>query len=125
MQTELHEKRAWLSKERFLDLLCHSRVVGNLIAVGTLDARLRGHDTVKLEGLALVNMLPGGAVTQLAIFIGCDRAGCRCGVLAKYLEGGPTAGSAPDLGLFRIRPRFLVAVSAGRLRPPSRRLFLL
>ena len=39
LQTELQEKRGWLSKERFL------------------------------EGVALVNMLPGGAVTQLSIFI--------------------------------------------------------
>jgi chromate transporter len=49
MQTELQEKRGWLSRERFL------------------------------EGLSLVNMLPGGAVTQLCIFIGYDRAGWRGG----------------------------------------------
>lgn len=52
MRTEIQEKRGWLSKERFL------------------------------EGLALVNMLPGAAATQLAIFIGYDRAGWRGGILA-------------------------------------------
>jgi chromate transporter len=52
MQAEIQEKRGWLSKERFL------------------------------EGLALVNMLPGAAATQLAIFIGYDRAGWRGGMLA-------------------------------------------
>jgi len=52
MQAEIQEKRGWLSKERFL------------------------------EGLALVNMLPGPAATQLGIFIGYDRAGWRGGVLA-------------------------------------------
>jgi len=52
MQAEIQEKRGWLSKERFL------------------------------EGLALVNMLPGAAATQLGIFIGHDRAGWRGGVLA-------------------------------------------
>lgn len=45
MQTEFQEKRAWLSKERFL------------------------------EGLALVNMLPGPGATQLGIYIGYVRAG--------------------------------------------------
>ena len=52
MQTEIQQKRGWLSKERFL------------------------------EGLALVNMLPGPGATQLGIFIGYDRAGWRGGVLA-------------------------------------------
>ena len=52
MQAEIQEKRGWLSKERFL------------------------------EGLALVNMLPGAAATQLGIFIGYQRAGWRGGVLA-------------------------------------------
>ena len=52
MQAEIQEKRRWLSKERFL------------------------------EGLALVNMLPGPGATQLGIFIGYDRAGWRGGVLA-------------------------------------------
>jgi chromate transporter len=52
MQSEIQEKRGWLSKECFL------------------------------EGLALVNMLPGAAATQLGIFIGYQRAGWRGGLLA-------------------------------------------
>lgn len=52
MQAEIQEKRRWLTKERFL------------------------------EGLALVNMLPGATATQLGIFIGHQRAGWRGGVLA-------------------------------------------
>jgi chromate transporter len=52
MQTEFQEKRAWLSKERFL------------------------------EGLALVNMLPGPGATQLGIFLGHVRAGWWGGLLA-------------------------------------------
>ncbi|HET7159432.1 MAG TPA: chromate efflux transporter, partial [Burkholderiales bacterium] len=52
MQSEIQEKRGWMSKERFV------------------------------EGLALVNMLPGPVATQLGIFIGYDRAGWRGGVLA-------------------------------------------
>lgn len=54
IQAELQEKRQWLTRERFL------------------------------EGLALVNMLPGGAVMQLCIFIGYQRAGWRGGVLAGF-----------------------------------------
>lgn len=52
MQTEFQEKRAWLSKGRFL------------------------------EGLALVNMLPGPGATQLGIYIGYVRAGWWGGALA-------------------------------------------
>jgi chromate transporter len=52
MQTEIQERRGWLSKESFL------------------------------EGLALVNMLPGAGATQLGIFIGYRRAGWWGGVLA-------------------------------------------
>ncbi|MEO8441861.1 MAG: chromate efflux transporter [Betaproteobacteria bacterium] len=52
MQSEVQEKRGWLSKEKFL------------------------------EGLALVNMLPGAGATQLGIFIGYHRAGWWGGVLA-------------------------------------------
>ncbi|MBI3371028.1 MAG: chromate efflux transporter [Betaproteobacteria bacterium] len=52
MQSEIQEKRGWLSKQKFL------------------------------EGLALVNMLPGAGATQLGIFIGYHRAGWRGGVLA-------------------------------------------
>src|SRR3989338_2519308 len=52
MQTEFQEKRAWLSKERFL------------------------------EGLALVSMLPGAGATQLGIYLGYVRAGWWGGLLA-------------------------------------------
>ena len=52
MQAELQEKRQWLSKERFI------------------------------EGLSLVNMLPGAGATQLGIFLGYTRAGWWGGLLA-------------------------------------------
>lgn len=66
MQAEIQEKRGWLSKERFL------------------------------EGLALVNMLPGAAATQLGIFIGYQRSGWWGGVLA---------------GLCFILPAFLIMLT--------------
>jgi chromate transporter len=52
MQTEVLDKRAWLPRERFL------------------------------EGLALVNTLPGPGGVQLGIFVGFTRAGWWGGVLA-------------------------------------------
>jgi chromate transporter len=52
MQAELQEKRQWVSKQRFL------------------------------EGLSLVNMLPGAAATQLGIFLGYTRGGWWGGLLA-------------------------------------------
>jgi chromate transporter len=52
LQTEVQEKRAWLSKARFV------------------------------EGVALVNMLPGPGATQLTIFLGYIRAGWWGGLLA-------------------------------------------
>jgi chromate transporter len=52
MQTEVQEMRAWLPKERFI------------------------------EGLALVNTLPGPAGIKLGIFLGYTRAGWWGGVLA-------------------------------------------
>lgn len=52
MQAEIQERRGWLSKERFVD------------------------------GLALVNMLPGAGATQLGIFVGYVRAGWWGGLLA-------------------------------------------
>jgi chromate transporter len=52
MQTELQEKRRWVSKERFI------------------------------EGLSLVNVLPGAAATQLGIFLGYSRGGWWGGLLA-------------------------------------------
>ena len=45
MQTELHGKRQWVSRDRFL------------------------------EGLSLVNVLPGATATQLGIFLGYARGG--------------------------------------------------
>ena len=52
MQTELQEKRKWVSRDRFL------------------------------EGLSLVNMLPGATATQLGIFLGYARGGWWGGLLA-------------------------------------------
>lgn len=52
MQTEIQEKREWISKPEFV------------------------------EGLALVNMLPGPGATQLGIFIGHAKAGLAGGVIA-------------------------------------------
>src|SRR5262245_8740859 len=52
MQTELQEKQQWVSKERFV------------------------------EGLSLVNMLPGVGGTQLGIFLGYARGGWWGGLLA-------------------------------------------
>jgi chromate transporter len=52
MQAELQEKRQWVPKERFV------------------------------EGLSLVNMLPGAGATQLGIFLGHARGGWWGGVLA-------------------------------------------
>ncbi|HEX2185966.1 MAG TPA: chromate transporter, partial [Chloroflexota bacterium] len=52
MQAELQDKRQWVSRERFV------------------------------EGLSLVNMLPGAGATQLGIFLGHARGGWWGGVLA-------------------------------------------
>jgi chromate transporter len=52
MQAEIQQRRGWLTKERYL------------------------------EGMALVNMLPGAPATQLSIFLGYDRGGWRGGILA-------------------------------------------
>jgi chromate transporter len=52
IQSEVQERRAWLSKERFL------------------------------EGLALVNVLPGAPAMQMCIFVGHQRAGAWGGLLA-------------------------------------------
>ncbi|HEV2979503.1 MAG TPA: chromate efflux transporter [Casimicrobiaceae bacterium] len=52
MQTELQEKRKWVTKDRFV------------------------------EGLSLVNMLPGAGATQLAIFLGYARSGWWGGLVA-------------------------------------------
>jgi chromate transporter len=52
MQAEILEKRQWMGKERFV------------------------------EGLGLVNLLPGPGATQLAIFLGHAKAGVAGGILA-------------------------------------------
>lgn len=52
MQAEIQEKRKWIAKQEFV------------------------------EGLALVNMLPGPGATQLGIFIGHEKAGVAGGILA-------------------------------------------
>ncbi|SED97496.1 chromate transporter [Rhizobiales bacterium GAS188] len=52
MQAEIQERRQWLSKQEFVD------------------------------GLALVNMLPGPGATQLGIFVGHAKAGLPGGILA-------------------------------------------
>jgi chromate transporter len=52
MQNEIQERRRWLDKERFV------------------------------EGLSIVNMLPGPGATQLAIFIGHTKAGLAGGIVA-------------------------------------------
>jgi chromate transporter len=52
MQAELQEKRQWVTKERFI------------------------------EGLSLVNLIPGATATQLGIFLGYARAGWWGGLLA-------------------------------------------
>src|SRR6476661_10097415 len=51
MQTELQDKRQWVPKERFV------------------------------EGLSLVNMLPGATATQLGIFLGYARGGWWGGLI--------------------------------------------
>ena len=66
MQTEIQEKRQWMSKEAFL------------------------------EGLALVNMLPGPPAAQLSIYIGHECRGSRGGAVA---------------GLCFILPAFLILMS--------------
>jgi chromate transporter len=66
LQADLQEKRGWLSREHFL------------------------------EGLALVNMLPGAVAVQLCIFIGHARGGWRGGLLA---------------GLCFILPAFLIMLA--------------
>ena len=52
MQAELQDKRQWVSKERFV------------------------------EGLSLVNLLPGAGATQLGIFLGYARGGWWGGLVA-------------------------------------------
>lgn len=59
MQAEFQESRRWVSKQRFL------------------------------EGLSLVNVLPGAPMVQLGIFLGYVRAGWRGGLLAGVCFSAP------------------------------------
>ena len=59
MQAEIQERRQWTSKPRFL------------------------------EGLGLVNVLPGATMVQLAIFLGYQRAGWWGGLLAGLCFTAP------------------------------------
>src|SRR5919108_4580530 len=59
MQAEFQERRQWVTKPRFL------------------------------EGLALVNVLPGATATQLGIFLGYVRAGWWGGLLAGLCFAAP------------------------------------
>ncbi len=84
MQAEIQERRAWVSRERFV------------------------------EGLALVNMLPGAGAAQLAIFLGHARAGWWGGIGA---------------GICFIFPAFLIMLALTLLYghfgalPGARRIF--
>jgi chromate transporter len=84
MQAEIQERRRWLSKQTFV------------------------------EGLALVNALPGPGATQLGIFLGYQRAGWPGGVIA---------------GICFILPAFLIMLtltylySAYGALPAARQLF--
>lgn len=62
IQAEVQERRAWLSKERFL------------------------------EGMALVNALPGAPAMQMCIFLGHQRAGIWGGLLAGLAFMAPAFG---------------------------------
>jgi chromate transporter len=59
MQAEFQEKRQWVTKPRFL------------------------------EGLALVNVLPGATAVQLGIFLGYERGGWWGGLLAGLCFAAP------------------------------------
>ena len=84
MQTEIQEKRQWISKPEFV------------------------------EGLALVNMLPGPGATQLGIFIGHAKAG---------LAGGSIAGVCFVLPAFLIMLALAAAYVAFGTLPSMRNAF--
>jgi chromate transporter len=69
MQAELQDKRQWVSRERFV------------------------------EGLSLVNMLPGAGATQLGIFLGHARGGWWGGLLAGLCFVLPAFGIMLTLAL--------------------------
>lgn len=76
IQSEVQERRAWLSKERFL------------------------------EGMALVNALPGAPAMQMCIFVGHQRAGVLGGLLAGL------AFMAPAFGVMLLLSAFASAYGA-------------
>ena len=84
MQNEIQERRRWLSKERFV------------------------------EGLSIVNMLPGPGAAQLAIFIGHTKGG---------LAGGIVAGICFILPAFAIMLLLASAYAAFGALPPLRNAF--
>ena len=89
MQAELQEKRAWVSRERFL------------------------------EGLSLVNMLPGATATQLAIFIGLGLTAARTTPQAIICLLALVTAVATPLGIATI---LVLAGAAGLLIFHSRSL---
>src|SRR5438445_12856456 len=101
MQAELQEKQQWVSKERFV------------------------------EGLSLVNMLPGAPGPQLAIILGYARGGMWGGLLAGVCLAPPaffillvlttaygTLGVTPLVrgALYVGRPRVLVVIGSAASR---------
>jgi chromate transporter len=84
MQTELQEKRRWIEKPQFV------------------------------EGLALVNMLPGPGATQLGIYIGHTKAG---------LAGGIIAGLCFILPAFLLMLTLATAYAAFGALPSARNAF--
>jgi len=82
MQAELQEKRQWVSRARFV------------------------------EGLALVNMLPGATATQLGIFLGYVRGGWWGAAAAIFTPLGIAAilVLAGGAGLFLFHSRGLGAI---------------
>jgi chromate transporter len=84
MQTEIQEKRRWIEKPQFV------------------------------EGLALVNMLPGPGATQLGIYLGYTKAG---------LAGGVVAGLCFILPAFLIMFALATAYVAFGALPSARNAF--
>lgn len=84
MQTEIQEKRRWIEKPQFV------------------------------EGLALVNMLPGPGATQLGIYLGHTKAG---------LAGGIIAGVCFILPAFLIMLALATAYAAFGALPLARNAF--
>src|SRR5207247_2269341 len=93
MQAEIQERRQWTSKPRFL------------------------------EGLGLVNVLPGATMVQLAIFLGYQRAGWWGGLLAGLCFTAPAfvvlSPLALAIALVRLVPWSLLAVPATATGGPS------